>query len=59
MLIIMLCHRKTRHSDIKKPDITDVGKTCDQFKECDRSSNGSDLKMELRQVEGGCDMVCE
>ncbi|XP_026324430.1 irregular chiasm C-roughest protein-like [Hyposmocoma kahamanoa] len=56
MLIIMLCHRKTRQSDVKKPDITDVGKTCDQFKDSDRSSNISDMKMELRQVEGGCDM---
>ncbi|XP_049882102.1 irregular chiasm C-roughest protein-like isoform X2 [Pectinophora gossypiella] len=57
MLIIMLCHRRTRMSDEKKPDITDVGKTCvDQFKDSDRSSNISDLKMELRQVEGSCDM---
>ncbi|XP_022828784.1 irregular chiasm C-roughest protein-like [Spodoptera litura] len=57
MLIIMLCHKKTKKSDVKKPDITDLGKTCvDQFKDCDRSSNISDLKLELRQVEGSCDL---
>ncbi|KAF9799001.1 hypothetical protein SFRURICE_011640, partial [Spodoptera frugiperda] len=57
MLIIMLCHKKTKKTDVKKPDITDLGKTCvDQFKDCDRSSNISDLKLELRQVEGGCDL---
>lgn len=58
MLLIMLCHRKSNKTDVKKPDITDLGKTCvDQFKDCDRSSNISDLKLELRQVEGSCDMV--
>ncbi|KAJ2943109.1 hypothetical protein O0L34_g18799 [Tuta absoluta] len=57
MLIIMLCHRKTRQSDVKKPDITDISKKCvDQFKDCDRNSNISDLKLELRQVEGSCDL---
>ncbi|XP_045540671.1 irregular chiasm C-roughest protein [Papilio machaon] len=57
MLIIMLCHRKSNKTDVKKPDITDIGKTCiDQFKDSDRNSNISDLKMELRQVEGSCDM---
>ncbi|XP_035451282.2 irregular chiasm C-roughest protein isoform X2 [Spodoptera frugiperda] len=57
MLIIMLCHKKTKKTDVKKPDITDLGKTCvDQFKDCDRSSNISDLKLELRQVEGSCDL---
>ncbi|KPJ17600.1 Irregular chiasm C-roughest protein [Papilio machaon] len=58
MLIIMLCHRKSNKTDVKKPDITDIGKTCiDQFKDSDRNSNISDLKMELRQVEGSCDMA--
>ncbi|KAG6463463.1 hypothetical protein O3G_MSEX013886 [Manduca sexta] len=53
MLIVMLCHRKTKKVDVKKPDITDLGKTCvEQYKESDRSSNISDLKLELRQVEG-------
>ncbi|XP_073965975.1 irregular chiasm C-roughest protein-like [Choristoneura fumiferana] len=58
MLIIMLCHRKNRKSDVdKKPDITNVGKTnVDQFKDSDRSSNISDLKLELRQVEGSCEL---
>ncbi|XP_075987814.1 irregular chiasm C-roughest protein-like [Anticarsia gemmatalis] len=57
MLFVMLCHRKTKKTDVKKPDITDLGKTCvDQYKDCDRSSNISDLKLELRQVEGSCDM---
>ncbi|CAH2061857.1 unnamed protein product, partial [Iphiclides podalirius] len=57
MLLIMICHRKSNKSDVKKPDITDVGKTCvDQFKDSDRSSNISDLKMELRQVEGNCEL---
>ncbi|XP_026743411.1 irregular chiasm C-roughest protein-like isoform X1 [Trichoplusia ni] len=57
MLIVMLCQKKTKKTDVKKPDITDLGKTCvDQFKDCDRSSNISDLKLELRQVEGSCDM---
>ncbi|KAL0810397.1 hypothetical protein ABMA28_010542 [Loxostege sticticalis] len=58
MLIIMLCHRKTKKTDqVKKPDITDIGKTCvDQYKDSDRSSNISDLKLELRQVEGSCDI---
>ncbi|XP_059045852.1 irregular chiasm C-roughest protein-like [Achroia grisella] len=55
MLIIMLCHRRTNKSDVKKPDITDIGKTSmDQFKDSDRNSNISDLKLELRQVEGSC-----
>ncbi|XP_052747765.1 irregular chiasm C-roughest protein-like [Galleria mellonella] len=55
MLIVMLCHRRTSKSDEKKPDITDIGKTCaDQFKDSDRNSNISDLKLELRQVEGSC-----
>lgn len=57
MLALMLCHRKTHKSDSKKPDITEVGKTFDQFKDSDRNSNISDLKLELRQVEGSCDMV--
>ncbi|XP_053620761.1 irregular chiasm C-roughest protein-like isoform X2 [Plodia interpunctella] len=57
MLIVMLCHRKSTKDDVKKPDITDIGKTnVDPFKDSDRSSNISDLKLELRQVEGGCDM---
>lgn len=56
MLVIMLCHRKTNKSDVKKPDITEVGKS-DPFKDSDRNSNISDLKLELRQVEGSCDMV--
>nr|XP_026483917.1 irregular chiasm C-roughest protein-like isoform X1 [Vanessa tameamea] len=56
MLVIMLCHRRTNRSDVKKPDITEVGKTCDQYKDSDRNSNMSDLKLELRQVEGSCDM---
>lgn len=57
MLVVMLCHRKTNKSDVKKPDITEVGKSCDPFKDSDRNSNISDLKLELRQVEGSCDMV--
>lgn len=63
MLIIMLCHRRRRKNlpteIVKKPDITDIGKmNCgDQCKGSDRSSNISDLKMELRQVEGSCEMV--
>lgn len=56
MLVIMLCHRKNNKSDVKKPDITEVGKS-DPFKDSDRNSNISDLKLELRQVEGSCDMV--
>ncbi|XP_060808034.1 irregular chiasm C-roughest protein [Amyelois transitella] len=57
MLIIMLCHRKSNKDDEKKPDLTDIGKTCvDNYKDSDRSSNISDLKLELRQVEGSCDM---
>lgn len=57
MLTLMLCHRKTHKSESKKPDITEIGKTFDQFKDSDRNSNISDLKLELRQVEGSCDMV--
>ncbi|XP_068624517.1 irregular chiasm C-roughest protein-like [Battus philenor] len=54
---VILCRHKSNKTDVKKPDITDVGKTCvDQYKDSDRSSNISDLKMELRQVEGSCDM---
>ncbi|XP_069363228.1 irregular chiasm C-roughest protein-like isoform X2 [Maniola hyperantus] len=55
MLSIMLCHRRAA-KDVKKPDITEVGKTCDPYKDSDRNSNISDLKLELRQVEGSCDM---
>ncbi|KAJ0170541.1 hypothetical protein K1T71_013912 [Dendrolimus kikuchii] len=57
MLIVMLCHRRTKKEDVKKPDLTELGKTCvDKYKDSDRSSNISDLKLELRQVEGSCDM---
>ncbi|CAH2987446.1 unnamed protein product [Chilo suppressalis] len=59
MLVIMLCHRKAKCGDIKKPDITDIGKAkcaVDQSKDYDGHSNISDLKLELRQVEGSCDM---
>ncbi|CAG5025008.1 unnamed protein product, partial [Parnassius apollo] len=57
VLFTMLCQRKSNKTDVKKPDITDVGKTCvDQFKDSERSSNISDLKMELRHIEGSCDV---
>ncbi|XP_063543466.1 irregular chiasm C-roughest protein-like [Cydia strobilella] len=54
MLIVMLCHRR-RDVD-KKPDLTNIKDSVDPFKDSDRSSNISDLKMELRQVEGSCEM---
>lgn len=54
----MLCHRKTKKVDVKKPDIATLKKHCvDPYKESDRNSNISDLKLELRQVEGSCNMV--
>ncbi|CAB3256032.1 unnamed protein product [Arctia plantaginis] len=57
MLVIMLCHRKTKKTDVKKPDVTELGKNCvDQFKECDRNSSIIDLKLELRQVEDSRDL---
>ncbi|XP_038217258.1 irregular chiasm C-roughest protein-like isoform X2 [Zerene cesonia] len=55
MFIVMLCHRKSNKCDVKKPDITDINKGC-QYKESDRNSNISDLKLELRQIEGSCEM---
>ncbi|XP_052742688.1 irregular chiasm C-roughest protein [Bicyclus anynana] len=55
MLAVMLCHRRAG-KDLNKPDITEVGKTCDPYKDSDRNSTISDLKLELRQVEGSCDM---
>ncbi|CAG4974956.1 unnamed protein product [Colias eurytheme] len=54
MFIIMLCQRKSNKCDVKKPDIPDINKGC-QF-ESDRNSNISDLKMELRHIEGSCEM---
>lgn len=60
MLFVMLCHRRTKKDDVKKPDLTELGKNCvDKYKDSDRSSNISDLKLELRQVEGSCDMVSD
>ncbi|XP_022125300.2 irregular chiasm C-roughest protein-like [Pieris rapae] len=55
MFAVMLCHRKNNKCDVKKPDLTDVSKSC-PYKESDRNSNISDLKLELRQIEGSCDM---
>ncbi|CAG9789958.1 unnamed protein product [Diatraea saccharalis] len=58
MLVVMLCYRRAKCGDIKKPDVTDISKTCvDQFKDTDGHSNISDLKLELRQVEESCDMI--
>ncbi|XP_050679568.1 irregular chiasm C-roughest protein-like [Leptidea sinapis] len=51
MLVTMLCHRKNNKCDVKKPDIDDM--------KSDRNSNVSDLKFELRQVEGSCEMDTE
>ncbi|XP_028040413.1 irregular chiasm C-roughest protein-like [Bombyx mandarina] len=56
MFVIMLFHNKTKKADVKKPHITDIGKNCGSYKESDRHSNISDLKLELRQIEGSCDM---
>ncbi|CAK1549214.1 unnamed protein product [Leptosia nina] len=55
MFIIMLCHKKSNKCDVKKPDLTDISKNC-PYKESDRNSNISDLKLELRQIEGSCDV---
>ncbi|GBP06477.1 Irregular chiasm C-roughest protein [Eumeta japonica] len=64
-VFVVLCRRRRRRQrrktsddvdDVKKPDVTDIGKgDCGDKCNGDRCSNLSELKLELRQIEGGCD----
>ncbi|XP_061381136.1 irregular chiasm C-roughest protein-like [Danaus plexippus] len=53
MLIVMLCHKNSNKKE-KDENVTEISKE-DKFKDGD-SSNISDLKLELRQVEVNCEM---
>lgn len=58
MVLVVLCHRRRRKKGQKineKPDVTVT--TSDMYKESDRSSNISDLKLQLPQGDGSYDLV--
>lgn len=59
IMMVILCQRKQRKTKqtavTEKPDVTVTSE--DLFKENDRNSNISDLKLELRQANGTCEVV--
>ncbi|KAJ2943111.1 hypothetical protein O0L34_g18801 [Tuta absoluta] len=58
IMLVILCQRKQRKSKqaqvAEKPDVTVTAE--ELFKENDRNSNISDLKLELRQANGSCEV---
>ncbi|XP_041985812.1 irregular chiasm C-roughest protein-like isoform X2 [Aricia agestis] len=57
IMLVILCQRKQRKNKqqvTEKPDVTVT--TEDLYKENDRNSNISDLKLELRQANGSCEI---
>ncbi|KPJ16356.1 Irregular chiasm C-roughest protein [Papilio machaon] len=58
IMLVILCQRKQRKNKqaqmTEKPDVTVTAE--ELFKENDRNSNISDLKLELRQVNGSCEV---
>ncbi|KAL0859870.1 hypothetical protein ABMA27_010207 [Loxostege sticticalis] len=58
IMLVILCQRKQRKSKTtqvtEKPDVTVTAE--ELFKENDRNSNISDLKLELRQANGSCEI---
>lgn len=59
IMLVILCQRKQRKNKqttvTEKPDVTVTSE--DLYKENDRNSNISDLKLELRQANGNCEIV--
>lgn len=59
IMLVILCQRKQRKNKqtqvAEKPDVTVTAE--ELFKENDRNSNISDLKLELRQANGSCEVV--
>ncbi|CAH0718479.1 unnamed protein product, partial [Brenthis ino] len=53
VILLILCHRRRRKPLSEKPDVT---VTTDMYKESDRSSNISDLKLQLPQSDGSYDL---
>ncbi|CAG9789956.1 unnamed protein product [Diatraea saccharalis] len=56
IMMVILCQRKQRKNKqvTEKPDVTVTAE--ELFKENDRNSNISDLKLELRQANGSCEI---
>lgn len=58
-MLVILCQRKQRKNKqtqvAEKPDVTVTAE--ELYKENDRNSNISDLKLELRQANGSCEIV--
>ncbi|XP_038217087.1 irregular chiasm C-roughest protein-like isoform X2 [Zerene cesonia] len=57
IMLVILCQRKQRKNKqqvTEKPDVTVTAE--ELYKENDRNSNISDLKLELRQANGTCDI---
>ncbi|KAL4707087.1 hypothetical protein ACJJTC_011413 [Scirpophaga incertulas] len=58
IMLVILCQRKQRKNKeiqvTEKPDVTVTAE--ELFKENDRNSNISDLKLELRQANGNCEI---
>ncbi|GBP87754.1 Irregular chiasm C-roughest protein [Eumeta japonica] len=58
IMLVILCQRKQRKSKpatvTEKPDVTVTAE--ELYKENDRNSNISDLKLELRQANGNCEV---
>lgn len=59
IMLVILCQRKQRNNKqsqvAEKPDVTVTAE--ELYKENDRNSNISELKMELRQANGSCEVV--
>lgn len=59
IMLVILCQRKQRKNKqtqvTEKPDVTVTAE--ELYKENDRNSNISDLKLELRQANGSCEIV--
>lgn len=59
IMLVILCQRKQRKNKqtqvVEKPDVTVTAE--ELYKENDRNSNISDLKLELRQANGSCEVV--
>lgn len=56
IILVVVCHRRRRKKGQmnEKPDVTVTG---DVYKESDRSSNISDLKLQLPQSDGSYELV--